>query len=286
MLGSLRTQRSLLLAVLLVFGTTTLSQAGLPNFFGGSSGGSTGGSSGGFWHGSSGGSSGLFGGSSGLFHFGSHGSSGGSSGSSGGSFGGSSGVVMGAGPVHDGYLVPTGMSQGYLPMAPQMGQGPLLSLAGTSMPSMGDGFASGQLASVTDDGVQGTLGRTYQLPSKRVNSTTHPRVGLLEITVSDGTFRSLAAGEEVKVTVEDEAGHFDELEGFFGEDDVWHFESEPLYPGIPHIYDVKFEVVRADKKTVRKGDKLIEWEVEKRVRGLGLRRLRLIPGRTVYVSFP
>ena len=145
---------------------------------------------------------------------------------------------------------------------------------------------AGQNQLVSDDGVLGTLGRTYQLPSKRVNSTKHPRDGLLEISVSDDTFRRLADGEEIKIIVEDEAGHFDELDGYFGEDDKWHFESKSLYPGIPHIYDVKFEIVRTDKKRERKGDKTIEIEVEKKVRDLGLRRLRLIPGRTVYLNFP
>lgn len=158
--------------------------------------------------------------------------------------------------------------------------------AGMPMSSGAEFNAARQHQLVSDDGVQGTLGRTYQLPSKRVNSTKHPRVGLLEITVSDDTFQNLAADEEIKVMVEDEAGHFDELEGFFGEDEKWHFESEPLYTGIPHIYDVKFEIVRTAKKRERKGDKTIEIEVEKKVRDLGLRRLRLIPGRTVYLSFP
>ncbi len=124
------------------------------------------------------------------------------------------------------------------------------------------------------------------MPSKRVNSTKHPRIGLLQITVSEETFQRLPAGEEIKITVEDEAGHFDELEGFFGEDEKWHFESEPLYPGIPNIYDVMFEIVRTDKKRERKGDRVIEIEVEKKVRDLGLRRVRLIPGRTVYLNFP
>ena len=154
------------------------------------------------------------------------------------------------------------------------------------MNALSESNGAGMMHSTNYDGVQGSLGRTYHQPSKRVNSTKHPREGLLEITVSDDTFHRLVTNEEVKITVEDEAGHYDEVEGFFGEDDKWHFESEPLLPGIPHIYDVKFEVVRTDKKRERKGDRIIEIEVEKKVRDLGLRRLRLIPGRTVYLSFP
>ena len=152
--------------------------------------------------------------------------------------------------------------------------------------AVADAGVPGQQQLTTYDGVKGTLGLTYQLPSKRVNSTKHPRTGLLQITVSDETFRSLPAGEEIKITVEDEAGHFDELEGFFGDDDKWHFQSEPLYPGIPNIYDVTFESVRTDKKREKKGDRIIEIEVEKKMRDLGLRRVRLIPGRRVYLNFP
>lgn len=149
----------------------------------------------------------------------------------------------------------------------------------------GNELVSDHQTTVTD-GVTGTVGLTYQRRTKRVNWDKHPRIALMEVTVSDETFRSLAAGEEVKVTVEDDAGHFDELEGFFGEDDKWHFESKPLYPGIPHIYNVTFEIVRTETKRERKGDKWIQWEIEKKVRELGVRRLRLIPGREVYIKYP
>jgi hypothetical protein len=272
----------------------TPAQAELRHWFGFSSHGSSGGSSGGFSWGSSGGSSGFFG-----SHGGWHGSSGGSWGSSGGSSGGSggsSGLRMTVGPMESGYFVPVSAYQDYapvMPMAPAsvspaapMTFGSDAGYSPVVVPS--NSVPGGLLVQpVSDpDGIPGTLGRTYLLPSRRVNSDKHPRVGLIEITVSDATFHTLAAGEEVKVSVEDEAGHFDELEGYFGDDDKWHFQTEPLYPGIPHIYDVKFEVVRMEPKRVRKGDKVIEWEVERKVRDLGVRRLRVIPGRTVYLNFP
>lgn len=204
-------------------------------------------------------------------------------------------MVYGSGPLADGYMVPTGAYQGYAPMMGQgmtqpMAQMPLaqMPLAQTPMNTAAGTNITGQqaLGNVQVEGVTGSLGMTYHLPSRRVNSDKHPRVGLLEISVGDDLFNSLKAGEEIKVSVEDEAGHFDELEGYFGDDDKWHFESEPLNTGIPHIYDVKFEVVRMDKKRERKGDKFIETEVEKKVRDIGLRRLRLIPARTVYLNYP
>ena len=187
-------------------------------------------------------------------------------------------------PMADAYVIPTAAYQGYVPMA---GQG---MVAQSPMPQMSE-MSTASAAPATDqlmssDGVPGTLGMTYQRPTKRIPTDMHPRIGLIEITVSDATFRSLAAGEEVKITVEDEAGNFDELEGYFGDDDKWHFESKMLYPGIPQIYDAKFEVVKTVMKKERKGDRIVEWEVEKKIRDLGVRRLRLIPGRTVFLEYP
>ena len=189
-------------------------------------------------------------------------------------------------PMADAYVIPTAAYQGYVPMG---GQGMVME------PPMPRPQMSGMIGSksapatnqlINSEGVPGTLGLTYQRPTKRTPADKHPRIGLIEITVSDSTFRSLAAGEEIKITVEDEEGNFEELEGYFGDDDKWHFDSKPLYPGIPQIYDAKFEVVRTEMKRERKGDRVVEWEVEKKVRDLGFRRLRLIPGRTVFLEYP
>ena len=168
--------------------------------------------------------------------------------------------------------------------------GPGMSMPPGGMPDgMPTAMPNGGAASnvmVSSDGVPGTLGLTYQVPSRRIPAEQHPRIAQLVISVNEGTFDALADGEEVKITVADNAGHFDELEGYFGLDDKWHFESKPLYMTIPNIYDAAFEVVRMEKRKERKGDKIIEWEVEKKVRELGVRRFRLIPGRVVKVSFP
>lgn len=204
-------------------------------------------------------------------------------------------------PMADAYMVPTAAYQGYVPMGQGMVMEPSMQMASMQMPATqmqglptqaapqftGANPAQGtdQLIS-SDSSVPGTLGMTYQRPTKRNPADIHPRIGRIEINVSDETFRSLAAGEEIKITVEDEAGYFEELEGYFGDDDKWHFESKPLYPGIPQIYDAKFEVVKTEMKKERKGDRIVEWEVEKKVRELGYRRMRLIPGRTVFMEYP
>ena len=197
----------------------------------------------------------------------------------------SSGMMGWQAPMQDAcMMVPAGEHQGYVPMA---GQGMLMPPQnGSSVMGMinGNGQSTDQLADF--DGVPGTLGLTYQRPTKRIPADKHSRIGLIEICVSQSTFRSLEPGEEIKITVEDKAAHFKELEGYFGDDDKWHFESKPLYPGIPHIYDANFEVVKTEMKRERKNEKFVEWEVEAKVRDLGIRRMRLIPGRTVFMQFP
>ena len=194
-------------------------------------------------------------------------------------------------PMADAYMVPTAAYQGYVPMGgqgmvmePSMQQMPAMQMPAPQLTGANPAQSTDQL--VSSDGVPGTLGMTYQRQTKRNPADIHPRIGRIEINVSDETFRSLAAGEEIKITVEDEAGYFEELEGYFGDDDKWHFESKPLYPGIPQIYDAKFEVVKTEMKKERKGDRIVEWEVEKKVRDLGFRRMRLIPGRTVFMEYP
>lgn len=79
----------------------------------------------------------------------------------------------------------------------------------------------------------GTLGKTYQLPSRPVPAAKHPRVGMLDICVP--------GAEEVVVSDTNEFREEDYVDGFRDELDpnLWHFETRPLYPGLPHIYRVE-----------------------------------------------
>ena len=134
----------------------------------------------------------------------------------------------------------------------------------------------------------GTLGQTYMRPSHPIPWDKHPRIGMLDITIADETQEFLAKqypGTELKITVSDIQRFFEPLEGYLGTDGIWHFESEPLYPGIPHIHDAKFEVVRKTKKQEVKYGRRIEYEVETKIDDLGFRRFRLIPGRIVNFTF-
>lgn len=82
----------------------------------------------------------------------------------------------------------------------------------------------------------GTLGQTYQLRSKPVPVDMHPRVALLDVYVPNAT----------QVFVHDMNPYRtqDRLDGFQDVEDpnMWHFETEPLYPGLPRIYRVEARV--------------------------------------------
>jgi len=99
----------------------------------------------------------------------------------------------------------------------------------------------------------GTLGMTYRQPSRLVPDEKHPRIGMIEV-------KSVPRDAQVSIKG---------MEGYFGKDGIWHFESEkPLFPGIPHIYHVKVVCFAADGQ--EKTD---------------VRTFRLIPGRIVSLSY-
>ena len=69
----------------------------------------------------------------------------------------------------------------------------------------------------------GTLGQTYQRRSRLIDDEKHPRVGVVEVHLSEN-YEVSAKGLKVKWTGK-----------------VWRLESDPLLPGVPHIYEVKSE---------------------------------------------
>lgn len=126
----------------------------------------------------------------------------------------------------------------------------------------------------------GTLGRTYRVPTALVPLEKHPRVGMLDVYLP----RDLLAREGfddrhyIKATIEG-------IEGFIGDDGNWHFESDPLPPGVSHVYEVNFDVVRVHKLTEIQYGRTFEKEVEVTVKHLGFRTVRLIPGRIVELRY-
>jgi len=131
----------------------------------------------------------------------------------------------------------------------------------------------------------GTLGHTYYRPSRYIPHDEQPRVAMLEVTLPPELAGDQGEGTKVRVTVHDVAGQSAPLDGYFGDDRHWHFESDPLLPGLPHVYRVKVERVRTSKEEIRRYGRLVEQEKEIGADLLGVRFLRLIPGRIVTLEF-
>lgn len=79
----------------------------------------------------------------------------------------------------------------------------------------------------------GTLGQTYDRPSRSIPADKHPRIGMIDVRV--------LGAQHVVVRDLKEFRTEEQLEGFRDVQNphLWHFESKPLYPGLPHIYRVE-----------------------------------------------
>ena len=84
-------------------------------------------------------------------------------------------------------------------------------------------------------------------PTRMIDWDKHPRIGMLDVEVIDTLRAGLASDVKIKVTARDMYNNFKPLEGFRGDDNVWHFESDPLLTTVPNLYNVKFELVRERK---------------------------------------
>ncbi len=103
----------------------------------------------------------------------------------------------------------------------------------------------------------GTLGQTYQRPMKPIPVDKHPRISIIDVHAPGATSIKVYGTYEFRTK-----------DGFVGFQDrkdasVWRFESEPLIPGISHIYRV----------VAKYGDTSQE------------KYLRLVPGRIVTLDF-
>ena len=95
----------------------------------------------------------------------------------------------------------------------------------------------------------GTLGQTYKRRSRLIDDEKHPRVGIVDVHLSEN-YEVTAKGMKVKWTGK-----------------VWRLESDPLWPGLPHIIEVKSE-----------------WGPEESKQNQ-VRSVRLIMGRIVDLEF-
>lgn len=127
----------------------------------------------------------------------------------------------------------------------------------------------------------GTLGKTYMRPTRMIDWDKHPRIGMLDVEVIDTLRAGLASDVKIKVTARDMYNNFKPLEGFRGDDGIWHFESDPLLSTLPNIYDVKFELIREQTVFEKRYGRVFEKTVQQNLGNLGTQRVRLIPGRIV-----
>lgn len=127
----------------------------------------------------------------------------------------------------------------------------------------------------------GTLGKTYMRPTRMIDWDKHPRIGMLDVEVIDTLRAGLASDVKIKVTARDMYNNFKPLEGYRGDDNVWHFESDPLLTTVPNLYNVKFELVRERTVFEKRYGRVFEKTIEDNLGSLGTQRVRLIPGRIV-----
>jgi len=108
----------------------------------------------------------------------------------------------------------------------------------------------------------GTLGKTYMRPTRMIDWDKHPRIGMLDVEVIDTLRVGLPSDVKIKITARDMYNYFKPLEGFRGDDGIWHFESDPLLTTVPNIYDVKFELIRERTVFERRYGRVFETTVE------------------------
>ncbi len=108
----------------------------------------------------------------------------------------------------------------------------------------------------------GTIGQTYYRASREIPVDKHPRVAMIDIIAPGATDVAL-----YNINPHREEDAVDD--GFENEltNGLWEFETEPLIPGLPHIYKAVFRFSNAPgaPETVR--------------------YVRLIPGRIVTLTY-
>lgn len=126
----------------------------------------------------------------------------------------------------------------------------------------------------------GTLGRTYRRLTRPIPDDLHPRAGLLEIRIPEDVLN-----RELSVPDSTMSATARGMEGYLGDDGLWHLEAKELLPGIPHVYDIAFRVIRVEVQSERKYGRMVHRHVEIPIRHLGYRTVRLIPGRIVELTY-
>ena len=127
----------------------------------------------------------------------------------------------------------------------------------------------------------GTLGRTYLRPSRMVAHDKHPRMAGLDVEIVDNMKIGLDSSMKVRVSAKDIYNNFEPLKGYADEDGIWHFESAPLLPTVPHMYDVRVELYRETTKIEYIYGRQVLKTTEHSLGAIAVKRVRMIPGRIV-----
>ncbi|WP_437187700.1 hypothetical protein SH668x_001106 [Planctomicrobium sp. SH668] len=156
-----------------------------------------------------------------------------------------------------GFVPPVSMP-GVAPMTPVYGSANAPPI-GLMQPGVGPGYSAA--TATTWQPPPGTIGQTYQMRSRPVPVKMHPRAALVDVRIP--------GAKNVRVHDMNVYRTQDFLEGFQDDQDsdVWHFTSEPLIPGLAHIYRIEARINGPE------GEKVEE------------RYVRLIMGRVIEVSF-
>jgi hypothetical protein len=149
------------------------------------------------------------------------------------------------------------MSYGMAPGATPLPGVPPTVNAG-AVPGNGPGYSAA--TATTWQPPPGTLGQTYQIKSRPVPVKMHPRAAIVDVKVKDA--------KSVRVHDMNVYRTQDYLDGFQDHENasMWHFTSEPLIPGLQHVYRIE---ARFDGPN---GERLEE------------RYVRLIMGRVIEVE--
>lgn len=112
----------------------------------------------------------------------------------------------------------------------------------TGVPGVGPGYSSATATSWQPP--PGTIGRTYQMKSRPVPVTMHPRSAIVDVRVKDAA--------DVRVHEMNVNRTKDYLEGFHDHTDetMWHFTADSLIPGLSHIYRIEARFEGPDGKEV------------------------------------
>ena len=169
------------------------------------------------------------------------------------------GVAMLSSAVHAGCNCGKGGAvYGPAPMGPIYGGDAMHSNDFGAPPMMGIPMAAPTLIPTPDVAPPpGTLGQTYQRPMRPIPVDKHPRISIVDVRAPGATSVRVYGTYEYRTK--------DGFSGFQDRRDpsLWRMESEPLVPGIPHIYRV----------VAKYGDTAQE------------KYIRLVPGRIVTLDF-